>query len=121
MNEMTIGYIAGVCHEANKEYCRTRGDRSQLPWSEAPQWQRDSAIAGVEYHINNPDSTPADSHNEWMKHKLSEGWVYGELKDPEQKTHPCMVAYEDLPAEQRAKDALFLGIVRALESLLYRE
>lgn len=105
---------AEVCHEANRAYCLAIGDLSQLPWDEAPAWQRQSALAGVAFIMNNPDSPASASHEEWMKFKLLDGWTYGEVKDPEKKTHPCMVAFEDLPIEQRAKDHIFGAIVRAL-------
>lgn len=106
--------IAMVAHEANRAFCRTIGDEAQQPWDEAPQWQRDSACNGVIFHLENPESTPADSHANWMAEKEAAGWGYGEAKDAEARTHPCMVPYEQLPEEQRLKDALFLSIVRAL-------
>jgi len=36
------------------------------------------------------------------------------VKDPEKKQHPCFVPYDELPIQQRRKDALFVSIVRAL-------
>ncbi len=46
---MTIESIAKICHEANRAYCATIGDASQLPWEESPDWQRQSAINGVKF------------------------------------------------------------------------
>jgi hypothetical protein len=114
MDDKNIEAIARVCHETNRAYCRTLGDESQLPWEEAPQWQKDSAIDGVKYHLLNPHSKPSDSHDNWTKQKIADGWVYGEVKDPEAKTHPCLKDFTNLPLEQQKKDHLFLGIVRAL-------
>lgn len=111
---LEIHEIAKVCHEANRAYCQTIGDNSQLPWEECPDWQRQSAINGVEFHKNNPNSMPEDSHNNWMREKIADGWVYGEVKDPQAKTHPCIVEYDQLPIEQRRKDSLFIAIVRSL-------
>ena len=107
--------IAKVCHEANKAYCESIGDFSQPSWEDATGWQQDSAIDGVKFHMANPESKPWDSHNNWMDEKLKSGWKFGPIKDPEKKEHPCLVAYELLPKEQQAKDALFIAIVRALE------
>lgn len=107
--------IAKVCHQVNKAYCEAYGDMSQVDWNEAPDWQKESAINGVHYHRMNPASTPADSHNEWLKEKEADGWKFGEIKDPEKKEHPCFVAYELLPVSQQAKDYIFLAVVRALE------
>jgi hypothetical protein len=106
---MKIEQIAELCHEVNLAYCESLGDDSQKPWHECPQWQKDSAVNGVEFHTEN-DTTPEDSHKNWMKEKIVDGWVYGEVKDPENKTHPCLVPYEQLPQEQRSKDHIFKAI-----------
>lgn len=115
---VTIEDIARVAHETNRAYCETIGDNSQTIWDTAPSWQKDSAINGVKFHLNNPDSHPQDSHENWLKVKYAEGWKYGEVKSEGKKEHPCCVPYDQLPAEQRVKDSLFLGVVRALEVLL---
>lgn len=105
--------IARIAHEVNRIYCISIGDISQPRWDKAPDWQKQSAIAGVEYLAANPDSGPTHSHLNWLRHKEADGWVYGPVKDPEKKEHPCMVPYGDLPEEQRAKDAFFHAVVRA--------
>lgn len=111
---MSILAIAAACHEANRAYCQALGDHSQPTWDEAPHWQKESCIAGVTAHINDPHMSPGDSHDAWMRHKAADGWVYGEKKDPDAKTHPCMLAYDQLPLEQRAKDYIFKAIVNSL-------
>jgi hypothetical protein len=109
-----IHEVARVCHEANRAYCAVLGDDSQPPWDEAPEWQRESAITGV-WHVNgNRDAKPEDSHNSWLAEKRRDGWVYGPVKNPEAKQHPCCVPYEDLPEDQKRKDVLFLAVARAL-------
>lgn len=110
--------IAGVCHAANAAYCRSLGDESQTEWDDAPDWQVDSAIAGVEFHLANPDAGDSASHDSWMAQKLAEGWVYGEIKDAEKKTHPCIVSFEALPPQQQFKDTLFRTLVHALAAPL---
>jgi hypothetical protein len=110
--------IARVCHEANRAYCLTIGDGSQYSWADAPQWQVDSAVKGVEFCLANPDAPPSANHDSWYKQKEADGWVYGEAKNAEKKTHPCMVPYEKLPAEQQKKDALFKAIVAALRIII---
>lgn len=111
---MTIDQVAKVAHEINKAYCISIGDESQPSWEDAPQWQKDSAIDGVFFHLNNPDAGPDASHNNWMNEKIQNGWKYGELKDPENKLHPCIVPFEMLPKEQQSKDYLFRAIVHSL-------
>lgn len=115
---MTSEQIAGIakcCHQANKAFCEYHGDASQKDWEAAEQWQRDSAIAGVQFRLDNPDASPSAQHDAWSADKVKDGWVFGEVKDAEAKTHPCLVAYDELPAFQRAKDKLFQNIVDALK------
>lgn len=104
--------IARVCHEANRAYCQALGDHTQPPWDEAPEWQRASAIDGVQHALEG--GTPETSHENWLRAKLADGWVYGSVKNPELREHPCMVPYDQLPEEQKRKDSLFVTIVNAL-------
>ena len=104
--------IAAVAHEVNRAYCHSIGDDSQPAWNDAPDWQQKSAIAGVEYHLENPSASPEDSHISWLKVKEADGWKYGPVKDPEKKEHPCYVPYKELPKEQQAKDYLFSAVVK---------
>ena len=116
---MKVENIAKVCHEANRAYCQTLGDYSQPSWDDAPEWQRQSAIAGVKTIIENYFITPEDQHKCWFAHKVADGWTYGPEKDAEKKTHPCMKPYDELPAEQRIKDEIFGGIARILIKLRF--
>lgn len=115
---MTVEQIARLCHEANRDYCYILGDNSQLPWFFAEDWQRESARAGVQGILSGQITSPVAAHDSWCKQKFDAGWVYGKVKDPEKKTHPCLVSYDALPEEQRAKDHLMFAIVRAMESSL---
>lgn len=108
-------YIAKSCHEANRVWCQANGDNTQKHWAEAEQWQRDSTIKGVEFRVNNPDAGHDAQHNSWMEEKVNDGWVYGEVKDAEAKTHPCIVPFDQLPDFQKKKDSLFCAIVDALK------
>lgn len=110
---MNSAQIARICHEANAALCQAFGDNSQLHWPEAPQWQRDSAVAGVEFHIANPDASASASHDAWSADKRANGWIYGAVKDAALKTHPCLVDFTALPPDQQAKDFVFRAIVHA--------
>jgi hypothetical protein len=106
--------IAKVAHEINKAYCEAIGDSSQPTWEDTPEEIRRSAELGVQFHTANPEATPSDSHASWLANKQAEGWVYGEVKDLEAKTHPCMKPYDELPESQRVKDYLFKQVVTSL-------
>lgn len=110
-----IEQIAKTCHQVNKAFCESIGDFSQPDWKDAPEWQKQSALNGVEFHLSNPNSQPSDSHNNWLEEKFKSGWSYGPVKDHEKKEHPCMVEYDALPKAQQTKDLLFISVVRSFE------
>ena len=110
--------VAKICHEVNRLFCEAIGDNSQKCWELAEDWQRDSAVKGVEFALDNPNVLPSSQHDAWVSDKVSSGWIYGPVKDAAKKEHPCIVAYDELPAEQKAKDKLFTGIVKALIPLI---
>ena len=107
--------IAELCHEINRVYCESVGDNSQKPWNKAPNWQRESAINGVKFHLEDGKFNSRLSHENWLREKEKDGWVYGEVKDVEKKTHPCMIPYDELPEFQRFKDKFFVTIVKVLK------
>lgn len=112
--EDDVVIFARIAHEVNRAYCESMGDMSQPAWADAPQWQRDSTINGVRFHLANPDATPENSHESWLAQKTAEGWRYGAVKNADTKQHPCFLPYDQLPAAQRAKDYLFRGVVHAM-------
>lgn len=111
---MNIHDIARVAHQVNKGYCEAIGDMSQKDWEEAPDWQKQSAISGVVYVLANPDGTPEQAHEEWLRVKREDGWKYGPTKDLDKKEHPCMLPYDALGEQQKVKDFLFRAAVLAL-------
>lgn len=114
MNDAMVEQIARMCHETNRAWCEINGDSSQAAWEHAPTWQHESCINGVKFRLDNPNSTVAMQHENWLAVKQKDGWVYGETKDVEKKTHPCMLPYEQLPYNQRVKDSLFAAVVDAI-------
>jgi len=109
-----IEQIAKMCHQANKSWCEVNGDKSQKDWDYAEDWQRGSAINGVIFALDNPDAPDSSQHDAWSNDKIKDGWVYGEVKDFDKKTHPCLVPFDKLPETQQKKDRLFKAIVKAL-------
>lgn len=106
--------IAKICHESNRAYCQSIGDDSQPTWDKAPEWQKQSAVNGVKFHLTG-DHQPSASHESWMAEKEAEGWVYGAVKDPAKKEHPCMVPYDQLTLAQKSKYHIFRAIVHSFK------
>ncbi len=43
-------------------------------------------------------------HEVWAVGRMKEGWTYGEVKDNDKKTTPCMVPYDELPDSEKEFD-----------------
>lgn len=105
-----VEIAARAAHEVNRALQLDQGDPEPSPhWFKAPQWQRDAAIEGVNHVL--ADTTPEELHESWCAFKRADGWVYGDVKDGDAKTHPCLVPYDELPAGQKLKDATLLAVV----------
>lgn len=108
-----VNEAARATHEANRILCIALGDYSQPVWEEAPDWQKQSAVAGIQAVVNNPRITPAQLHQAWLDMKSAEGWKYGRVKDVDKKEHPCFLPYDQLPPQQQLKDQMFSLVSRS--------
>ena len=43
-------------------------------------------------------------HEVWAQNRIEQGWTWGKERNDELKHHPCLVAYEELPDEERLYD-----------------
>ena len=43
-------------------------------------------------------------HEVWSETRIQQGWTYGEQRNDELKTHPCLVPYDELPEEEKEYD-----------------
>ena len=43
-------------------------------------------------------------HEVWAQNRIQQGWIYGPERNDALKHHPCMVAYEELPEQEREYD-----------------
>lgn len=116
MNQQQIEVCAQAAHEANRVWCISQGDTTQSHWEAAPEWQKASAIRGVQIALGG--ATPEQQHEAWSADKIRDGWKYGPVKDADKKEHHCLVPYNELPAHQRAKDSIYIAVVTAFAAAL---
>lgn len=43
-------------------------------------------------------------HEVWSKTRIQQGWTFGEQRNDELKTHPCLIPYEELPESEKEYD-----------------
>ncbi len=114
LDDETMEKIARVVHEANRAWCRAHGDESQPAYDEAEPWMCDATAEGIKFRLEHPDAPASAQHDQWMAEKINAGWTWGPEKNAEAKTHPMLIPYDELPAFEKKKDALFSAIVTAL-------
>lgn len=100
---MTDEEIARVLHEVLRAH-------------NASDWQHEASLKAVAFHKAMPDASPAATHGAWVEQRRQSGWTYGPVKDPQARTHPMMVPYDDLPPHEQAKDHIAVALVRALST-----
>lgn len=81
------------------------------PWSRREQPFKDQ-FYGVIDMMCGPDrkGSPEELHDDWVKAYEAMGWTYGPERDPEKKTHPDMVPFDQLEHRERIKDAVFVAL-----------
>lgn len=82
------------------------------PWASAPGHMRLAALDGVRRAM--AGETPAQHHQAWCDYKTARGWTYGDRKDYDALTHPCLRPFDQLPRHQQVKDMVFIAVVKAL-------
>ena len=94
-------FIAIIRHIAWVSYQIAAGQ----PYNEEPNDdQLQSLLDGIAFQDANPNMTSDENHENWMKEKIRQGWVYGDFKDFMKKTHPDLVPYSELPEIEKRKD-----------------
>ena len=63
--------------------------------------------------------SPEELHGSWMQSYFAMGWVYGEVYNRENKTHPDLVPYVDLGQLERDKDAVFVALCEIARQWIY--
>ena len=107
MYRYTEEQAALVCHAA---HCALQAVQDQvLPSSvnldDLSVEVRRIVIEGV--RAARQGETPEQLHERWVRAMAALRWTWGPERDPENKRHPNMVPFWDLPPDERDKDELF--------------
>lgn len=62
-----------------------------------------------------------NTHENWAKSRIEQGWVWGETRDDKRKEHPCLVPYDDLPEQEKDYDRnTSMETIKVILSLGYK-
>lgn len=87
---------------------------AQEIFDDAQRQRRITALQDCALHA----TSDAERHLSWVKMHEESGWVYGPQFDPEKKTHPNLLPWEQLPITTRSKARIFAMVANAAQSLV---
>ena len=62
-----------------------------------------------------------NNHDVWAQRRFAEGWQHGPRRSDEERTHPDLVPYTQLPEEEKEYDrATVVETLKAILALGYR-
>lgn len=102
--------IAKKAHDSVRMFNYILGDKD-TKWKDEPESVKRVYVKHVLYLIDHPDSDIRTVHELWRKYKHGNGWIFGEDKSNEDKTHPCLVPFDELHEIEKMKYHLFLSTV----------
>lgn len=82
----------------------------------------DTSMVNLPSYIENiRDKLAENIHEVWAANKIDAGWSYSELRNDIMKKHPCLTAFERLPAAEKKYDTtLALQTLKTILALGYR-
>lgn len=62
-----------------------------------------------------------NTHEVWAQQRMNDGWIYGPSRDDEKKTHPDLIAYEELPESEKEYDrSIAEQLIKTMLAMGYR-
>lgn len=90
------------------------------PWADREKPFKDQFLEVIEKQCSHMRmKSPENLHDDWVKAYEAMGWVYGEVRDTDKKTHPDMVPYWELGQLERDKDAVFAALCEIARKWIY--
>lgn len=117
ISQKLLYMLAESCHEATKVISEQILSEEKKEWKLIDSKTKAKLLNAVNRAIEEKITDPAIAHANWITDMEKDGWQYGDKLDEENKTHPCMVPYDQLPVGQQTKDYIFLAILKPFYNL----
>ena len=106
-----VEQIAKTAHAIHRAYCIEMNIPTQPKWDEVENDHKDVMFNSIRHILHGEIDSVQMSHDNFIKGKIENGWVYGEKYSLENKTNPRLVEFNKLTLEQRIKESLFFECV----------
>lgn len=115
---MKLKHLAKIYHENIRMLQEINSEKVSPPWEDTPDWMIEGTFDSINFHLANPAASASASHENWMGEKIRTGWRFGPVKDPDKKTHPLLIPFSELPAEQQMKDILGKALIDTMSKYI---
>jgi hypothetical protein len=70
--------------------------------------------------VINENLTPEGLHGAWLDEKVAAGWVFGNMRNEQEKTDPFIRRYKELPSSRKKEYNVFVEIIKTM-SFVFEE
>ena len=103
--KLTSKQIAEIIHSCTSRIPRIDGSLPDL-WCDLSETTKEHASNAVEEIMSGPPRSPKELHDLWMQPLLENDWTQGDYSF-ENKKHPSLVPFQELPESEILKDELW--------------
>ena len=114
MNEVQIMTAARTAYEVVRRYKEFYAEPTDGGWDELEETVRHKHIVAIQEILKRKSITPETVHQLWIESMAKLGWKYGPAKSDIDKTHPCLIDYNELDDRDKVKDVIFLAAIRGV-------
>lgn len=109
--------IAKVAHAVHLAYCKEMGIKTQPEWQELDFTHKRTIVDSIGKIRSGEINSAEESHKNFVRKKIEDGWICGERYDKENKINPRLVSFDKLSITDRAKEVLFFECVNSFKQL----
>lgn len=109
-------HIATVAVMVIAAFKASIGEDAVEDFAVLPEPQKKSLLDGIEMLVADPDAGPEARHSAWVDGMLTDGWALGDEINEQNKTHPMLMSFDELPESEQIKEKLLHAVVRSMSS-----